>query len=372
MQFNLQTRMFSEIGWSRNLPQFVKDLGWRDVVVFVDKAVYNTPYGQEIIPQFCTTVIEIDARTEPTYERLQAYAEEVRFFKKWDGSVIIGGGSTLDMGKALCALRTNWLPAIEYRGFDKLTQPQIPSICVPTTAGTGSEVTFNAVFTDTVEQRKLGINGRYMNAAYAVLDAEWLRECPYGACVSAGMDALVHCLESWMCKQHTQISRAFSREAFRLLYKNLPQIVTTRPFDADQELLLAAFFAGAALYNSGSGIAGALSYPLGVHYGIPHGIAGGMWIADVVDYNVASGYNDFDDLIYSTLAQGDGWKKNRNENFAKLIRKLSNTLNVPKSLGKWGVTMENLPDLEPLQAAFDQNPVKFTPAQARKMIERRL
>lgn len=371
MKFNLETRMFSEIGWSRNLPQFVKDLGWRDVVVFVDKAVYGTPYGQEIVPQFCTTVIEIDSRTEPTYERLQAYAEEVRQFKKWDGSVVIGGGSTIDMGKALAALRTNWLPAIEYRGFDKLTKPAIPTICVPTTAGTGSEVTFNASFIDTVEKKKLGINGRYMNATYAVLDAEWCRSGPMEAQISAGVDALVHCLESWMCKNHTQISRAFSREAFRLLYKNLPDMAAGRNTQARQNLLLGAFFAGAALYNSGSGIAGALSYPLGVHYGIPHGIAGGMWIADVISYNVACGWHDVLDLM-NTLEPNIGWAPERATDFADMIHDLTYRLGVPRDLKRWGVTLENLPDLEPLQAAFDQNPVKFTAAQARKMIERRL
>ena len=139
--------------------------------------------------------------------------------------IAIGGGSCLDMGKALAVLLSNPGKGIDYRGFDKVRVPGVPTLLIPTTAGTGSEVTINAVFTDKREMRKLGINGRYLSATWALLDAEWTLSCPSAAAVSAGMDAMVHTLESFMCRQHNALTRVFSREAFRLLYRDLPCLV---------------------------------------------------------------------------------------------------------------------------------------------------
>ena len=137
-------------------------------------------------------------------------------------------------------------------------------------------MTINAVFTDKSEGRKLGINGRYLNATYAVLDAEWTMSCPRAVAVSSGMDALVHTLESFMTGKANPLTRALNREAFRLLYTSLPCLVDEPDnMEKRQNLLLGAYLAAIGLFNSGSGIAGALSYPIGVHYKVPHGIGGG-------------------------------------------------------------------------------------------------
>ncbi len=368
--FQIDNRMFYGIGKSRELNALIEAEGWKAIALLVDEGVAkHSAYYTEIkavIEGAADSVAEFQLRgsEEPSYDYLDAIADEVRALDTVDAVIAIGGGSALDMAKAVAGLRTNPGPAINYRGFDNLTVPATPSVCIPSTAGTGSEVTINAVFTDKDEMKKLGINGRYMNATYAVLDALWLDSCPQGVAVSAGMDAMVHTLESFMTGNANPMTRAFNREAFVTLYKNLPALVNApEDKDAKQALLMGAYLAAAGLFNSGSGISGALSYPLGVHYKVPHGIGGGIFIASVVEYNVEKGWHEYAELLDLIEPHTDWSDAQKAKRFAEVMRDLSDTMGVPKTLCQWGVTAANVEEVAalmvPLQGAFNQNPVEF-------------
>ena len=369
-QFQLDNRLLYGAGRSRELPAWLRERGFSRVLVAVDEGVArNSAYYQEVLGMLRaaadTTVEVLRGSEEPDYDYLDEVAARVRRQPQPALLLGIGGGSCMDIAKALAVLLTNPGRGLDYRGFDKVTVPGVPTLLIPTTAGTGSEVTINAVFTDKKEMRKLGINGRYLNATWALLDAEWTLSCPRAAALSAGMDAMTHTLESFMCRQHTTLTRVFSREAFRLLYEGLPCLIDA-PEDLArrQQLLLGAYLAGAALFNSGSGIAGAMSYPLGVNYKIPHGICGAVLLPSVVDFNVAHGYHDFAellDVIEPGTALGPEAKARR---FAQLFRGFCSRMHVPEDFGQWHVGLQDAADLQramqPLQAAFDQNPVAFS------------
>ena len=262
----------------------------------------------------------------------------------------------------MAVLITNPGKGVEYRGFDKVEVPGVPVIAIPTTAGTGSEITVNAVFTNKEEQKKLGINGRYLNASYAILDAEWTLSCPFPVALSSGLDALVHSMESFMCQQANSLTRMFSKEGFRLIYSSLPCLVDDpENQEKRQKLLLGSYMSAIGLFNSGSGVAGALSYPLGVHFKIPHGIAGGMLLLDVIDFNVNKGYFEFAE-IYDLIEPGAGLSdKEKSLRFLEKLQELYNKLGVEKYLTPWGITEDNVEEvgklMHPMQAAFDQNPV---------------
>jgi len=201
--------------------------------------------------------------------------------------------------------------------------------------------------------------------------------CPRDAAISAGMDAMVHALESFMCRQHNQLTRVFSREAFRLLYRELPCLIDEPGnLERRQNLLLAAYLAAAGLFNSGSGIAGAFSYPLGVHFKIPHGICGAIFLASVVEYNVEHGYTDYAELLDS-VEPAQGTAAAKSQRFAGLLRALCDRMGVPRTLGRWSVGPGDAASIEallkPLQAAFDQNPVAFSStADAAALLRRHL
>ncbi|HUC60466.1 MAG TPA: iron-containing alcohol dehydrogenase [Alphaproteobacteria bacterium] len=369
--FQLNNRLHYGLGWSRKLGAFLQEKGYRAPALLVDAGVAErNPYYREIAglvaaAGFAAPEILLRATEEPSYDYLDEVAARVRALPALDVIVAIGGGSALDTAKAVAALRTNPGSGIEYRGFDKIGIAPVDTICIPTTAGTGSEVTINAVFTDKREMRKLGINGRHMHATWAVLDAEWTASCPKSVAVSSGVDALVHTLESFTTTNSNPLVRAFNREAFRLLYENLPALVE-EPGNAEkrQHLLLAAYLAAAGLFNSGSGIAGALSYPIGVHFKVPHGIGGGIFAASIVAYNVERGYHDYAELL-DVVEPHPGWSAERKaRRFVDALQALVDRLGVPRHLDQWGICRANLKEVAtlmlPLQAAFNQNPVAFS------------
>lgn len=379
-KFQLTTQLTAGVGISRTLPELMRSWGYANSLILVDEGValhseYFTEVSELLRGSLNSLAIEVLRGTvEPDYDYVDAIAAKVRALPKLDSIVAIGGGSCLDVAKAVAVLRTNSGRALEYRGFDKVTVPGVPTVCIPSTAGTGSEVTINASFIDLAEKKKLGINGRYLNATHAVLDANWTLSCPVSVAVSSGMDALVHSLESYMCKTSNPITRVFSAHAFAKLYVTLPCLVEDpRNQDKRQELLLASYLAAIALFNSGSGIAGALSYPLGVYYGVPHGIGGGIFIASVIEYNVNRGYLDYAALFDLVAPNQSLTLDQKNREFAIMLRKLSERLGVPRYLTQWGITAARLDEVAALmrilQGAFDQNPLPFSAdADARAML----
>ena len=369
--FHLHTDVYYGLLQSKKLGEFLKDRDLSHVLILVDEgcARKSEYFGEirEIIKKNVDQLhLELIRGTkEPDYDYLDEVSDRARSVGNVDVVIGIGGGSCLDITKAVAVLMTNPGKGIEYRGFDKVIKPGIPTIAVPTTAGTGSEVTINAVFTDKKEMKKLGINGRFMDATYAILDAEWTMSCPHPVAVSSGMDAMTHALESFMCRQHNALTRIYSREAFRILYENLQSLVDA-PQDREkrQLLLLGSHLAAIALFNSGSGISGAISYPLGVHFKIPHGICGGIFLSSVVDYNVSRGYTDYAELIDAIECNPAGSLADKSEHFSELLKLLVKKLDVPSDLDSWGITKKNVQEvamlMHPLQAAFDQNPIPFS------------
>lgn len=369
--FLLHTRTHAGLGWSKNLPSLLEQNAFKTCLVLVDQGVAdNSPYFTEVIDIIKSAGVTVHVETlrgseEPDYDYLDQVADRARALHGIDAVIGIGGGSCLDISKAVAVLMTNPGKGIEYRGFDKVQNPGLPMIAIPTTAGTGSEVTINAVFTDKKEMKKLGINGRYMNASYAVLDALWTMSCPHQAAVSAGMDALVHSLESFMCRQANDLTRVYSSSAFQKIITALPALAEDPKNEGKrQQLLLGAYLAGIALYNSGSGISGALSYPLGVHHKVPHGLGGGMFIGSVLEYNVGKGFYDYARLWDLVGEDKSGTDEEKSRRVVDLVKKVGERIGVPAYLNQWGVIRENLRDIHqhvlPLQAAFDQNPVPFS------------
>lgn len=369
--FQVDNRMHYGAGWCRKkLPDFLKERGYRAVAVLVDEGVRaHNPYFKEVMDLLASTELTVEmmplrGSEEPDYDYLDEITEKIRALPALDAVFGIGGGSTLDIAKTVAALRTNSGPAIKFRGFDHLLVPPVDSIIIPSTAGTGSEVTINAAFIDKKEKRKLGINGRYINATYAILDAEWTLSCPFKVAVSSGMDALTHVVEAYSTTFANPLTRAINREAFRMLYDNLPCLVDDPGnLEKRQLLQLGAYLGGLGLYNAGGGIAMSCSYPIGVHWGVPHGIGGGILLAAVVEYNVARGYYDYAELLDVVEPHPDWSREQKAKRFVEVMVELADRLSVPKDFSAWGLSkadLERLLGMMPaIQAGLDQNPLPF-------------
>ena len=365
--FSLRTNAYAGAGVALKAASFAQERDARRVSIVIDAGLRGNEHATKLLDALReiaeVQLLESDA-VEPDYDYLDEF--RTRLDPSADLLVAVGGGSILDLTKAVSVLVTNPKPAIEYRGFDLVTEPGIPVVAIPTTAGTGSEVTPNAVFTDRRENRKGGINTEKYLPVLALLDPLLTLSCPREATVSAGMDALVHSVESFVAAGATPISRPLAREGFRLVMGNLGRVVED-PGDIDGRLnmQLGAFFAASSLFNSGAGPAGALSYPIGVNYKVPHGIAGAIFLGPVAAWNVSRGsdaYKELADALPEPPQTADPLERSRA--VADAIQELAERVGVP-SLADYGVSGADVPALveqafNSLGPAFAQNPVEVT------------
>jgi alcohol dehydrogenase class IV len=375
--FKISTNLYFGVGESEKLGEIIKNLGYLRIAAITDKGVFN--HAQVLKSFSCITKSGLlldmykNESVEPTYDYLESFRNKFED-NDYDCLVGIGGGSALDLTKGMAVLLTNSGEAISFRGFPILKNRPLPVIAIPTTSGTGSEATFNAVFTDSKEKKKLGINSTLNFPVCAIVDPLFTVNCPKHVTVSAGCDALVHTLESYVHKNHSSISRMYSKEAFRLIYNGLLKVLD-KPDDIKirSDLALGAYLAGIALINAGSGPSGAFSYPLGAVYKVPHGYAGGVFISSITKFNVEKGYRNYDELY--DLIEGEDINisvDEKNFKFCQEIQKLIDKLDVPKTLSVYSLGPKDINFLieqyEVLKAAINQNPIEITKEDTRNII----
>ena len=370
-RFLNHTDMVAGNGLFLKIPAFLRERAFQKPAFLVDEGFAHSPLWQEV-ERLLHAEFGADfffhrnpGAAEPTYDSLRAILQVFRG-KELDVIVGVGGGSCMDTAKAIAALQTNPGDPLDYRGFDKLQVPGIPTVLVPTTAGTGSEASFNASFVDSDAKRKMGINGRHMFPTWAILDGATTVTCPYGPALSAGIDALVHTLEGFVSKQRNPMTDMLARRAFTLLVNALPSLKDDpKNLSHRLDLLLGAYLGGVIQMNSGSGVAAAISYPLSVYYKVPHGIGGGMFCLDVMKFNIDAGFT-----LYSELAPliGLSWSDDSAEKNARIVlnylQELWCKMGVPDKLSEFGIGPERsdevLQVMSTQQTAFDQNPIPFT------------
>ncbi len=204
-----------------------------------------------------------------------------------DCVVSVGGGSVIDTGKGICILLTEGggLEAIE--GIQLLTRPQTPHIVVPTTAGTGSEVTCMAVVLDERKGQKILIVEYFNTPRIAILDPVMTEGLPTGLTASTGMDAMTHAVEALQSMQREPIADGLAMQAIRLLHRHLPACTQNgHDLAARGQVQLAATMAGWAFGNAMVGLVHAMAHSLGAVARVPHGVANGILLPHVMAFNL--------------------------------------------------------------------------------------
>jgi alcohol dehydrogenase class IV len=200
----------------------------------------------------------------------------------------IGGGSVLDVAKSIAGIVTNGAGLVEeYHEGKPFVKPGIPFIAVPTTAGTGSEITNNAVLIDTTKEIKKSIRGNQLIAKYILLDPELTLSCPPEITAVSGVDALVQAIEAYTSNKSHPLADIYAVEAIVLISRNLRKVFDDgNDFDARSEMMIGAFYAGVAFSNVGLGLVHGLAHPIGYRYKIPHGKVCGSLLPCVINYNL--------------------------------------------------------------------------------------
>ncbi|MGF7187029.1 alcohol dehydrogenase class IV [Robbsia andropogonis] len=238
-----------------------------------------------------TTVVR-GVMPEPTIDNIEAVFQEDIASARPDAILAVGGGSVLDAAKLFAVRLTNGqvgetTPLRDWLGIDKIAVPGVPLIAVPTTAGTGSEVTPNAIVTLPDEALKVGIVSRHLMPYLVLLDATLTVSVPKAITAATGMDAFVHALESFISTKANPVSDMYAMASMRLIGANLVQAYEDGcNLAAREAMLLGSTYGGMALTAAGTAAVHALAYPLGGMFDVTHGVANAMLLPHVMAFNL--------------------------------------------------------------------------------------
>ncbi len=280
------------LGERARVPSLVSEHHARRPLIITDPGVRATGVVDELSAALtrlgCTSAIFDGVQENPTTECVESGTEAARSHDV-DLLVGFGGGSAMDTAKGVNFLYTNGGCMEDYEGTGKAHADMLPSIGVPTTAGTGSEAQSYALISRADDHRKMACGDPGARFLSAVLDPEITGTVPRDVRVATGIDAISHALESLVSAPANPISRLYSREAWRLLANSFePAVTTSDDVDARGRMLLGAHLAGAAIERSMLGAAHACANPLTARFDVTHGIAVGVILPHVVRFNLAS------------------------------------------------------------------------------------
>ena len=301
-EFRAATRLVVGRGAITQLGQLARELGATRVLVASDPGVVragHTAAGLDALAASGIATAVFDQFGEnPTTTQVEAGTAVARGFRP-DLIVGLGGGSSMDCAKGINFLMSCGGRMHDYHGRGKATGPMLPSIAVPTTAGTGSETQSFALITDAATGMKMACGDPRAAFSIAILDVHLTLTQPVRVAALTGIDAVSHAVESHVSRAATPASRIFSREAWRLLANNLPRVFADGTDVAAREAVqLGAAWAGLAIENAMLGAAHALANPLTAAHSVVHGQAVGLMLPHVVRFNAASCGEAYAELLH--------------------------------------------------------------------------
>ncbi|WP_312796599.1 iron-containing alcohol dehydrogenase [Tianweitania sp.] len=383
------------VGQRRALGRVASALG-RSVLLCTDKRIAELPLLAEIIADlkaFDLNVAVFDA-TEPELplhgieQCVEAYAD----FKP-DVVIGLGGGSCLDLAKLVSLLLSHPGRLSDYYGEYKVPGPIRPVIAVPTTSGTGSEVTPVAVLADPDRAMKVGISSPYLIPHTAICDPELTLSCPPGLTAISGADALAHAIEAFAAVARKAepdlamtrvfvgkngLSDHYALQAIKLIFEHLEQAVAQGDdLNARSAVMLASTYAGLAFGSAGTAAAHAIQYPVGARTHTAHGLGVGVLLPHTMDFNLCDAAADYAEIA---RAIGAASSTDADEHAAKAaieaVRSLFGSIGIPSNLRAIGVEEADLSAMADLamNAArlVENNPAALNPTAIRSILDRAL
>jgi len=330
MRFHVPTRIIFGNGVTSQLNRIIQnELGAASFFLVTDKGIINSGIAEPIIRQLSKVVVFDEIEQNPKNETVDRAGDLVRIANP-DCVIGLGGGSALDAAKAIALLAKN--PGIieEYEGKAKYTQSPLPVLAVPTTCGTGSEVTWVSVITHSDRKFKMSIKGPEMFPAVAVVDPDLLSTLPPHLVASTGLDALTHAVEALTVRPATFLTNFIALEALRLILHSIEAAHSDIQGNtlAREEIMKGSLVAGLAFGNADVGGVHCLSESLGAILDTPHGIANSIFLPFVMEFNLPVSAGK-----YAEIAKIAGLRGENDLDSAvaliKHIKDLARKLNIP-------------------------------------------
>ena len=336
----LNTVSFHGAGAIKEIPALAKNRGFKKVFICSDPDLVKFGVTKKVTDLLDEASIPYslysDIKPNPTIQNVQ---DGVAAFKAAgaDSIITIGGGSSMDTAKAIGIIITN--PEFEdvrsLEGVAPTKNHAVPTIAVPTTAGTAAEVTINYVITDLEKERKFVCVDEHDIPEVAIVDPDMMSTMPKGLTAATGMDALTPAIEGYTTKAAWQNPDMFHLEAIRLISENLRGAEENTP-EGRKGMALAQYIAGMGFSNVGLGIAHSIAHTLGAHYDTPHGVACAMMLPIVMEYNQEYTGERFKDIAKAMGVKGVDEMSQAEYRKAAIdaVKQLSKDVGIPEKLDK--------------------------------------
>ncbi len=348
--FSTTGRIVMGPGSIQGLAGEIKRLKGTKVLIVTDPGLVSTGIVGRVegllseagIPFSVFDQVEPDPRFEIAADALALIRAE-----KADVVIGLGGGSSIDIAKVAAILATNTDPITAYFGIDLVPNPGLKTVLIPTTAGTGSEVTPIAILSDHHDKLKKGIVSPYLLPACALLDPELTVGLPPAVTAATGMDALIHAIEAYTSKNATSITDMLAVKAMELIFDNLRiACANGENLEARTNMIEGSLLAGMAFANAGVTAVHAFAYPIGSEFHIPHGVANTIMIVPVMEFNLMGNLPKFADIADIFGQNTEGLSERQAAQLSvEAVRELAEDLDVPSRLSVYGVKEEDIPGL---------------------------
>lgn len=321
----------------------------RRLAVFTDKGIEGAGLLELPMEQVRKSgvgfIILDDLPPEPTYLEAQRLVDQCRAYGA-DFIMAVGGGSVMDTAKLASILMTDAYGVKELLDAPGRAKKCVKTLMIPTTAGTGSEATPNAIVAAPEKQLKVGIVNTEMIADYVILDAEMIKRVPRKIAAATGVDALAHAIECWTSNKANPFSDIFAMQALDMILNNIERACDDpEAMDAKNQMQIASFYAGVAITASGTTAVHALSYPLGGKYHIAHGVSNAILLAPVMRFNEPA-CRSLLALAYDRCIHGGaGSEEEKSGEVIARLEHIVQHLEIPTSLTEFGVPKEDLDNL---------------------------
>lgn len=282
---------------------------------------------------------------EPTVSMFDEVLSVARS-ERIDGVIGVGGGSAIDVAKLVAALTASKQTAPEVFGIGLLQSRSLPLVCLPTTAGTGAEVSPNAILLDESDELKKGVVSPHLVPDAAFIDPLLTLSVPPAVTAATGLDALTHCIEAYANKFAHPVVDVHALQGIRLISGNLERAVRDgRDTEARGAVALGSFYGGLCLGPVNTAAVHALAYPLGGQYHIAHGVSNAVLLPNVIRFNCTAVPERYADVAVALGVERDGSHERTAEKGVEFLIELSQACGVPQHLAELGVPRTAIPSL---------------------------
>ena len=346
----MPTRVECGNGISNKTGEMISELGINRVLIVTDKGIRSANLLDGIEKSLQAVHLEYEIYDEiepnPSDDTIHKGTNYLKQYKS-EAVLAVGGGSSIDTAKGIAAMATNPGHIFDYEGVGKIKIPPLPIIAIPTTAGTGSEVTASTVVTNKKTLFKLAVISPKLFPSLAILDPALTLHLPQGITAATGMDALTHAIESYTSKSANPVSQGFAIQAIKMIGEHLPKTYFVgTDIESREKMLVGSMIAGVAFSQSLLGNVHAISHTFGGVFNIPHGIANAALLPFVMKYNLPACAEQYKDIAIALGADVSGLSTQlAAEKAIDIVIQMNRSMNIPLNIKDLGVSLDHLPKL---------------------------